>query len=44
MKDKLEGSVIFLFVVSKDKELKYEIEKKINENFGSFAIPKIFIL
>jgi acetyl-CoA synthetase len=39
-KDKLEGSVIFLFVVSKDKKVHYEIEKKINENFGSFAIPK----
>ena len=42
MKDKLEGSVIFLFVVSKDKELKYEIEK-INENFEVLQFQNIYL-
>ena len=40
VKDKMEGHVIYLFVVSKDDNLNNEISDKIISNFGSFAIPK----
>lgn len=40
--DKLEGNIIYLFIVSKNKNknLESKIEKKIISNFGSFAIPR----
>ena len=38
--DKLEGKVLNLFVVSKEKNMDNKIENTIFNNFGSFAIPK----
>lgn len=38
--DKLEGNIIILCVVSNDKNISSDIEKKIFSNFGSYAIPK----
>ena len=37
--DKIEGHVIYLFVVAK-KKMDSEISNKIMSNFGSFALPK----
>jgi acetyl-CoA synthetase len=42
--DNLEGSVIYLFVVSNHKNIKRKIEKNILSNFGSFALPKKIII
>jgi acetyl-CoA synthetase len=38
--DKIEGHVIYLFVVSKDNKLNNRISEKIVSNFGAFALPK----
>ena len=38
--DKIEGHVIYLFVVSKDNKLNSAISEKIVSNFGAFALPK----
>jgi len=38
--DDIEGHVIFLFVVSKEKNLNQKIFKNIVSNFGTFALPK----
>ncbi len=38
--DDIEGHVIYLFVVSNNKNLNEEIFKNIVSNFGSFALPK----
>ena len=38
--DKLEGHVIYLFVVSIDNKLNSAISEKIVSNFGAFALPK----
>ena len=40
VQDYLEGNIIYLFVVSKEKNINDIIEKKIISNFGSYAIPK----
>ena len=38
--DDIEGHIIYLFVVSKEKNLDENICKNIISNFGSFALPK----
>lgn len=37
--DKFEGEILYLFVVSKIKDLDKNIHKEIINNFGSFAVP-----
>jgi acetyl-CoA synthetase len=44
VEDDLEGSVIYLFVVSNHKSIQGKIEKNILSNFGSFALPKKIII
>ena len=40
IQDYLEGNIIYLFVVTKEKNINDTIEEKIISNFGSYAIPK----
>ena len=43
--DKIEGSVFYLFVVSKNEKIDNQINNLIDTVFGSFALPKkIFYL
>ena len=38
--DELEGNKFFIFVVSKKNNIEIDINKIIQSNFGSFALPK----
>ncbi len=38
--DDIEGHVIYLFIVTKEKDIDEKIFKNIISNFGSFALPK----
>ncbi len=40
VRDYLEGNKIYLFVVTKEKNINDKVEKKIVSNFGTYAIPK----